>query len=102
RRADGDEALLIARVIFVLAVRDDARGRGDRQERLLGLHAFERSLEIVDVALELRLPAIGDGSDADRVHPGRDIFARVEFGIEFGEALAVGATLKGIGTRLDR
>ena len=56
----------------------------------------------MDVALELRLPGIGDGSDADRVRPGRHLFARVELGIEFGEALAVGATLKWIGARLDR
>src|SRR5262249_61975515 len=69
---------------------------------LLDLHALQRSLEIVDVARELRLSGIGDGSDADRVHPGRNLFARVELGIEFGESLSIGAALKGIGTRLDR
>src|SRR5215813_11699836 len=50
----------------------------------------------------LRLPGIGDGSDADRVRPGRHLFARVELGIEFGETLAIGAALKWIGTGLDR
>ena len=94
--------LLVAAVIFVLAVRDDARGRGDRQERLLDLHAVERGLEIVDVARELRLPGIGDGRDANRIHPGRDLFMRVELGIELGEALSIGAALKWIGTGLDR
>src|SRR5262249_23136044 len=54
------------------------------------------------VALELRLSGIGDGSDANRIHPGRDLFARVELGIELGEALSIGAALKWIGTRLDR
>src|SRR5262249_15152103 len=59
-------------------------------------------LEIVDVTLKLRLPGIGDGADADRIHPGCDLFARVEFGIELGEAFSIGAALKWIATRLDR
>src|SRR5262249_31921459 len=71
-------------------------------ERLLDLYAVERGLEIVDVARELRLPGIGDGRDANRIHPGRDLFVRVELGIELGEALSIGAALKWIGTGLDR
>src|SRR5262249_52340558 len=71
-------------------------------ERLLDLHAFEGSLEIGDVALKLRLPGIGDGSDANRIRPGRDLFARVKFGVELGKPFSISAALKWIGTRLDR
>src|SRR5262249_35993206 len=61
-----------------------------------------RGLDIGDVALELRLSGIGDGSDANRIHPGRDLFARVKLGIELGETLSIGAALKWIGAGLDR
>ena len=33
------------------------------------LHALQRGLEIVDVALQLGLPGVGDRPDADRVRP---------------------------------
>jgi hypothetical protein len=42
------------------------------------------------------------GPDADRIHPGCDLFARVEFGVELGEAFSIGAALKWIGAGLDR
>jgi hypothetical protein len=89
RRANRDQALLVALVVFVLAVRDDARGRRHRQERLLHVHAIQRSLEVLDVALELGLPGIINRPDADRVRPGRNLFMRVELGIELGEALPI-------------
>src|SRR5262249_39728948 len=102
RRADGDEALLVALVIFVLAVGDDARGRGDRQEGFLDLHVLERRPEIGDVARKLALPGIGDGPDADRVGARRWLLARVELGIELGEFFSVGAALEWTSAGLDR
>ena len=62
----------------------------------------ERGLEIVDVALELGLPGIGDRADADRIDPGGRLLARVELGVEVGEPLAVGAALERIGAGFDR
>ena len=52
--------LLVALVIFVLAVGDDACRRGHRQKRLLHLDALQRGLEVVDVPLQLGLAGIGD------------------------------------------
>jgi hypothetical protein len=56
RRPDRADQIFLALVIFVLAVGDDARRRRNRQKRLFDLDVLERRLEIVDVALELRLP----------------------------------------------
>jgi hypothetical protein len=102
RLPDGDEAFFIALVVFVLAVRDHARGRGDRQERLLDVHAFQCGLEVIDVALQLRLPGIGDRTDANRVGAGRDLLVLVELGVEFREVLTIGAALERIGAGLHR
>ena len=96
------QALLVALVVFVLAIRDDARGRRHRQERLLDLHVLQRGLEIIDVARELRLPGIGDRPDADRVARGRHALARVELGIELGETLPIGAAGERVGAGLHR
>src|SRR5262249_33557439 len=87
-------AFLVAAIILVLAVGNDARRRSHRQKRLLHFRAPEHSLEIFDVALELRLPGIGDRPDADRVRARGDLFARIELGVEFGEALPIGPRLK--------
>ena len=55
------------------------------------LTSFERRFEIVDVALEFGLARIGDRADADGLDRGRDAFAGIELGIEFGEMLAIDA-----------
>ena len=102
RVGDRLNALLLGPVVFVLAVRDHARRRRNRQECLLDLHRFQCRLEIVDVALELRLARVGDRADADRFGRRGDAVARVELGVEFGEALAVGAARERVGARLDR
>ncbi len=102
RRADGADQFFLALVVFVLAVRDDARRRGDRQERLLDFDVLERRFEIVDVALQLRLPGIADRPDAHRLDRGGDALAGIELGIKLGEFLAVDAAGERIGARLDR
>ena len=66
------------------------------------LLARRAAAEVGDVALELGLPRIRDGSDADRIDRGGHPFARIELGIEIGEPLPVAAALKRIGARLDR
>ncbi len=100
RRADGADQLFFAFVVFVLAVGNDAGRRRHRQERLDHIDALERGFEIVDVALQLGLAGIGDRPDAHRFDRGRDAFAGVELGIEFGELLAVDAARKWIGARI--
>ncbi len=60
---------------------------------------FSAALRVVDVALQLGLPGIGDRPDADRIRPGRDLVVGVELGVELGESLAIGAALKRIGRR---
>src|SRR5262249_24756166 len=101
-RGDRREAFFVAAVVLVLAVRDDACRRSDRQERLLDLHGRERGFEIVDVALELRLAGIGDRRDANRICAGPDLVARIELGIEFSEALTIGAALEWVCADLQR
>ena len=97
RLGDRCRQFFVVLVILVLAVGDHARGRRHRQEGLLDLHAFERGLEVVDVALQLGLAGIGDRADADRIGRWSRRLARVELGIEFGEARAVGAALERVG-----
>ena len=97
RRADRPDQLLLALVIFVLAVRDDARRRRDRKERFLDLDVPQRGFEIVDIALELRLTGIGDRPDAHRLDRGRDGLAGIELGVELGETLAIDAAGERIG-----
>ena len=46
----------------------------------------QRSLEVLDVALELGLPGVIDRPNANRVRPGRSLLVRVELGIELGKA----------------
>src|SRR5438067_8180229 len=94
--------LFVALVIFVLAVRDHARGCRYRHECFGDVDAIEGGFEIIDVALQLRLPRIGDWSDADRIKSGRNAFAGVELGIELREARAVGAALEDIGAGHER
>src|SRR5262249_53254907 len=53
-------------------------------------------------ALELLLTRIGDRPDADRVHGSGHALARIELGVELGEARPVGAALKRILARLER
>src|SRR5215470_4797456 len=100
RRADRADELLLALVVFILAVRDHARRRRHRHERLGDIHALERSLEVVDVALQLLLPGIGDRSDAYRVHVCGNALASIELGVELGKARAVSAALEHIAARL--
>ena len=52
---------------------------------------LQRSLEIVDVLLDQRLPGVLDRRDRDRVGDRLDVILGVELLVEFGEALAVGA-----------
>ncbi len=95
----GDRGLqfVFALVEFVLAIGDHARRRRHRQEGFFHLHVFQRRLEVVDVALQFRLAGICDRADANRLGGGGNAFARIELGIEFREALAVGAALEWIG-----
>jgi hypothetical protein len=103
RRRDGRHNGVFAFIEFILAVRDDACRRRHRQERFFHLYALECSLEVVDVALQLRLPGVLDRPDANCLGRGGDAFARIELGIEFRETLAVGAALERIGgIMLDR
>ena len=102
RSADGADQVLFALVIFVLAIGNDARRRRDRQERLGDVDALESCFEIVDVALQLRLSRIGDRAGADRLDGGGDTLARIEFGIELGEFLAINAARERIGAGFDR
>ena len=97
RLGDRGLQLLVALVVFVLAVGDHARRRRHRQERLFDLHALQRGLEVVDVALQLGLAGIFDRADADRFGRGRHRFLGIELGIEFGKSGAVGAALERIG-----
>ena len=66
------------------------------------LTPIERGFEIVDVALKLGLPGIGDRPDAYRFDRSRDALARIELGIKRGEPLAVDPAGKRIAARLDR
>ena len=66
------------------------------------LDALERRLEVVDVALQLGLPGVGDRPDAYRLDRGRNALAGIELGVELGELLAVDAAGERIGARLDR
>src|SRR5262249_12474602 len=56
----GDRLLeiVVALVVFVLAIGNDARRRRDRQKRLHHIDAAQGSFEIVDVLLQLGLPGI--------------------------------------------
>ena len=54
------------------------------------------------VALECRLPCVDDRADAHGIHGGRYTLPRIEFGIEFGKFLPVGAALEGVGAGLER
>ncbi len=102
RRADRADQFLVALVVFVLAVRNDAGRRGDGKKSLRDVDSFERRLEIIDVALQLGLSGIGDRPDADGLDRCRHAFARIELGVEFGEFLAVDAAREGImGAGLD-
>src|SRR5215472_5809416 len=66
-----------------------ARRRDGRHESLLRLGAVERRLEVVDVGLELRHAAIGDGRGADHVVLARGhVAVAVELREGFGFARA--------------
>src|SRR2546430_3665135 len=66
-----------------------ARRRDSRHESFLRLGAVERRLEVVDVGLELRHAAIGDGRGADHVSLARGhVAVAVELREGFGFARA--------------
>ena len=83
----GDRGLqiFVALVIFVFAVGDHARRRRHRQKGFFDLHALQRGLEVVDVALKLGLAGIFDRADADCFGRRGDAFVGVELGVEFRE-----------------
>ena len=60
------------------------------------MDAAQGCFEIVDVLLQLGLPAIGDRRHHDRVHHGFDLVARIELRIELGEPRAIDAAGEGI------
>ena len=64
RRGDRGEPLLLALVVFILAVRQHARRRDHRHESLFHLHVLERGFEVGDVALQDLLPDIFHRADA--------------------------------------
>src|SRR5262249_43749280 len=92
----GDRVLeiIVARVIFVLAIGNDARRRRHRQECFHHFDAVERILEVVNVLLQLDLTGIGDRRYHHRVHDGFDFVARIEFRVELRKARAVDAAGK--------
>ncbi len=96
------QQIVVALVKFVLAVRDDAGRRRHRQECFGDLRFLQRRLEIIDVALQLDLPGILDGSDADGLDGGGNAVVRVQLGVEFREAFAVGAAREWVGARFHR
>ena len=67
RVGDGVEELLLRLVEVVGALQLDRPGRDGRDERFLEVLTGQRRLEVSDVGLDRRLPAIGDGSGAHRV-----------------------------------
>ena len=94
------EQLLVGLVVFVPAVGDHARRRGDRQEPSPRASLPESRLEIFDVAPQLRLPGVRDRPDAHR-HPALAPTAaggprRVELAVELGEAGAIGAAVEAV------
>ncbi len=62
----------------------------------------QRSFEIVDIALQSRLPGIGDRPDANGVGRGGKALARIELSIELGEPLPIGSARERIGACCDR
>src|SRR5262249_14406209 len=68
-----------------------------RKERLLDLHVRERGLEVIDIALKLRLPGVFDGTDADGLGGRRNRLLGIELGVEIGKFAAVGSALERIG-----
>ena len=102
RRRDCCEPLLLALVVFILAVRQHARRRDDRHEGFFHLHAFERGFEIVDVTPQDVLPDIFHRADAgDHLGVGHRL-THVEFGVELLEARPVGSRGPGPEARRDR
>ena len=91
RLADGFGQILVALVVFVLAVGNDRGRRRHRQETLDHLHRLQRRLEVVDVLLEQSLPGVFDRRDRDRIGDRLDVVLGIEHLVEVGEALAVGA-----------
>src|SRR4051794_16581864 len=91
RRGDRVEPLLLALVVFILAVRQHARRRDHRHEGFFHLRALECSFEIVDVAPQDILPDIFHRTDAgDHLGVGHRL-AHVELGVELLEAGPIGA-----------
>ena len=80
RLGDGDDILLLRLVIGVALPLLDVGGRDRRHERL-DLGAVDRSFQVGDVALQLRMALVGDRPGADHaVLPGADVDRRVELG----------------------
>src|SRR6266446_1822881 len=97
----GDRLLeiIVARIIFVLAIGNDARRRRHGQERFHHLDAVERILEVVDVLLQLGLTGISDRRHHYRVHDGFDLVARIELRVELRKTRPVDATGERIAAR---
>ena len=61
---DREQVFLVGLVVGVVLPSLDVRGRDGGDELFLHADAAERGLEVVDVRLHLRLPAISDGAGA--------------------------------------
>ena len=92
RVGDGEDVFLLRLVVGVLLPVLDVGRRDRRHEDFFDLHAVERRLEIVDVALQMRVALVGDRPGADHVGVAR---GDVRLGVEFRkrQALARGRPL---------
>jgi hypothetical protein len=102
RSADSADQLFVALVVFVLAVRDDARRRSDGKKCFGDFNVLERRFEIVNVSLQFRLAGIGDRTDAHRFNCCCHALTRIELGVELGELFAVDAPRERVGPGRDR
>jgi hypothetical protein len=95
----GDRLLqiIVAGVMFVLAIGDHARRRRHREKSLFHVDAAQGLLEVVDVLLQLGLAGIGDRRHRDRIHDGLDLVARIEVGVELRKPRPVEAAGERIG-----
>ena len=100
----GDRLLqiIVARVIFVLAIGNHARRSSHGQECFFHADAAQGLLEIVDVLLQFGLAGIGDRPHCDGIHDCFDLVARIEVGVELRKSCPVDAARERIGRRLER
>src|SRR5262249_37189038 len=95
-RRDCHLQVIVAFVVFVLAIGNDTGRRRDRQEGFLYFRDLQSRFEVVDVALQLSPTRVFDWTSADRFGGGGDGLFCIKLGVEFGKLSAVGAALEWI------